>query len=103
METLQEHVDCALALATKHNIKFGTLKTEIMLWKKNIVKEEEGLKIRIENTEFYPQEKLQWLEYWIKTSKNWNQHARMHKTAAMGIINLFKQKLECDSLGYRGA
>src|SRR3978361_461530 len=72
-----------------------------MLWKKNIVKEEEGLKITIENTEFYPQEKLRWLGYWIQTNKLWNQHAKMRKAAAMGIINLFRQK--CASLGYRGA
>jgi hypothetical protein len=58
VEKLQQHVDCAIALADKHHIKFGTLKTEVMLWRKNTAKEEEELKIKIGTTEFQPQDKL---------------------------------------------
>jgi hypothetical protein len=101
VEKLQKHVDCALALAAKHNIKFGTLKTEVMLWKKTMAKEEDELRIKIGTSEFHPQDKIRWLGYHIQSNKNWNHHVRMRKTAAMGIINLFKQK--CASLGYRGA
>jgi hypothetical protein len=39
VEKVQNHVDCALALAEKHNIKFGTLKPEVMIWRKNTAKE----------------------------------------------------------------
>src|ERR1700709_2419031 len=35
VETLQEHVNCALELAKKHNIKFGIPKTAAMDWKGN--------------------------------------------------------------------
>src|SRR6266849_2634167 len=47
IETLQQHVNCALTLAKKHNIKFEILKTEVMVWKRNMAREEEGLKIII--------------------------------------------------------
>src|SRR6266852_1952516 len=101
VETLQQHVNCALALAEKHNIKFGILKPEMMVWKRNQAREEEELKIIIEEKEFHPQNKLRWLGYHLQSDKLWNHHVRMRKAATMGIINLFNQK--CTSLGYRGA
>jgi hypothetical protein len=77
VEKLQKHVDCALALAEKHDIKFRTLKTEVMVWRKNMAKEEDELKIKIGTSEFHPQDKLRWLGYHIQSNKNWNHHVKM--------------------------
>jgi hypothetical protein len=63
IETLQQHVDCTIALAKKQNIKFVILKTQVMVWKTILTKENEELKIKIEEKEFFPQYKLRWLGY----------------------------------------
>jgi hypothetical protein len=101
VENLQKYANYVITLAEKQNIKFGTLKMEVMVWRKNLAKEEDELKIKIGLSEFHPQDKLCWLGYHIQSNKNWNHQVKMRKAAAMGIINLFKKK--CASLGYRGA